>query len=610
VPRAISTPPPLRPILWLTGLLLLWGHPVAGQECEAGPVSFIFVDNHSIFDLSEDDPRRFRWAYRIANTLHIETRPGFIRDQLLFEVGDCPDDFLIEESARILREFRFLSRADVFAVSQPDGTRHVVVDTQDEWTTKLNLNLALDEGLQIEGVSLEEENFLGTGNLIGLFFRERRERRDYGLLWEGPAVIAGAVDGAVALGRTRVGGFAEQALILPYGSEVGRYAGRQRYSMREDLFAYAVGRDRPEGYVTLPTEEGFAELTAAFRIGEPGNQTQIGGGVSWERLRLPDYPGGVEVVEEEDFGNPVPAPPEAIEAIAPQAHGRSATRINFVLGQRHIRYVRKIGLDPLRGGQDVPMGVDFAFTLAKSVGAIAPSGTDTTDDIYSSMNLLAGFSNEAWTFSSTFRLEARQEFEGGVVDPEDRRGPGGWRDILSEWEAFLYFQPETRPAHTFVGKIHFQGGWAMTTPFQLTLGGRYGVRGYSQNAFPGGQRLVLSLEDRVRLDWPRTTLFDFGLTFFGDLGQMWEGEVPFGVQSGLRGSVGAGLRLGFPNGTAGVFRFDLVAPVKTGFSVSDMILRIHMSEILGIDKIFSTEQMIRSRRSGVETQFIGVQRRR
>jgi hypothetical protein len=74
--------------------------------------------------------------------------------------------------------------------------------------------------------------------------------------------------------------------------------------------------------------------------------------------------------------------------------------------------------------------------------------------------------------------------------------------------------------------------------------------------------------------------------------------------------VGTGLRLGFPNGTAGVFRFDLVAPVKSGFSVSDMILRIHMSEILGIDKLFSTEQMIRSRRSGVETQFIGVQRRR
>jgi hypothetical protein len=150
----------------------------------------------------------------------------------------------------------------------------------------------------------------------------------------------------------------------------------------------------------------------------------------------------------------------------------------------------------------------------------------------------------------------------------------------------------------------------MTTPFQLTLGGRYGVRGYSQNAFPGGQRLVFSIEDRIRLDWPRTTLFDAGLTFFGDLGQMWSGDVPFGVESGLRGSLGAGLRLGFPNGTAGVFRFDLVAPVKSGFSAKDLILRIHMREVLGIAKRFSTEQLIRSRRSGVQTEFIGVQRRR
>jgi hypothetical protein len=606
------TPLNLRSLICLAGLLWLFGSRAAGQEevCADGPISYIFIDNHSIFDLSDDDPRRFRWAYRLANAIHIETRPGFIRDHLLFEVGDCPDDFLIEESGRVLREFRFLSRADVFAVSQPDGTRHVVVDTQDEWTTKLNLNLTLDEGLQIEGISLEEENFLGTGNFVGAFFREKRERRDYGLRWEGPGVIAGAADGAVALGQTRVGGFVEQSLTLPYGSEVGTRAGRQRFHLREDLFAYAVGRDRPEGYVTVPTEEAYGELTGAIRLGRPRNQTQIGGGLSWERLRFPDYPGGIEVVEEENFGDPAPAPPEAIEAVDPQANGRSATRLNFLLGQRHVRYVRKMGLDPIRGGQDVLTGVDFSFTLAKSVGAIAPSGTATIDDIYSSMHLLTGFADEEWTFSSTFRIEARQEFEGGVTEPGDREGPGGWRDILAEWEAFLYFQPSGSPDHTLAGKIHFQGGWSMTTPFQLTLGGRYGVRGYSQNAFPGGQRLVLSLEDRIRLDWPRTTLFDMGLTFFGDLGQMWSGEVPFGVESGLRGSLGAGLRLGFPNGTAGVFRFDLVAPVKSGFSAKDLILRIHMSEVLGIAKRFSTEQLIRSRRSGIRTDFIGVQRRR
>ena len=50
-----------------------------GQECPSGRISYIFVDNNSIFDLSELDPEvSFRWAYRLANKLHVRTREEFI----------------------------------------------------------------------------------------------------------------------------------------------------------------------------------------------------------------------------------------------------------------------------------------------------------------------------------------------------------------------------------------------------------------------------------------------------------------------------------------------------------------------------------------------------
>src|SRR5690606_41612297 len=72
--------------------------------CPDGVISYIFIDNHSIFDTT--DPtlnRRFAWAYNIANALHVRTRDEVIRRELLFRVGDCYDPMLLRESERLLR---------------------------------------------------------------------------------------------------------------------------------------------------------------------------------------------------------------------------------------------------------------------------------------------------------------------------------------------------------------------------------------------------------------------------------------------------------------------------------------------------------------------------
>ena len=87
------------------------------------------------------------------------------------------------------------------------------------------------------------------------------------------------------------------------------------------------------------------------------------------------------------------------------------------------------------------------------------------------------------------------------------------------------------------------GGWSAQTPFQLTLGGRDMVRGYRSEAFPGSQRAVFSLEDRIYLPWPAPGLFDFGLSLFLDVGQIRAGEAPFGVDSGWRAAAGAGIAM-------------------------------------------------------------------
>jgi hypothetical protein len=580
----------------------------SGQECRQGPVSYIFIDNRSIFDLSAIEDERFQWAYRFANALHIETRPSFIQHQLLFDVGDCPDDFLLEESARILRQFRFLARADIFAVRQPDGTRHVVVDTQDDWTTKLSLHVTLDQGLQVEGISLTEENFLGQGILLGAFFRERREQRDYGLNLGYPGLFRSPVDLALNVGRTRVGDFVSETLIIPFKSEVDRYALRQQFTLRDDLFAYALGSSEGVTHVTLPLEESGAQLTGAFRTGRPGQLFQMGLGLSWERILFDGYPSSVEVVADGDFDESEEADPSYVDAVEGQVNPRSAVRANLLLGRRALHFEKRVGLDNLRGVQDVPLGTEFSLTVGRTLGSFLAGDESAADDAFAALDLFGGWANRLWVINARLRGEGRYSFGQESGSEQPRTSENEWQDMLGEMEAHLYYQPGGPGRQTFVGRISFQGGWQMQTPFQLTLGGRYGVRGYDEDAFPGGQRLVVSVEDRIALDWPAPTLMDFGIGFFADVGATWAGDTPFGVDSGVRGAVGTGLRLGFPTGTRSVIRVDLAAPIKSGFQLSDMILRIHMDEILGIAKLFSTDQMMRSRRSGVDPVFRGVQR--
>ena len=52
-------------------------------SCAEGRISSVFVDNHSVFDLSDPDLNmRFGWAYRLANRLHPATRQSVIRREL------------------------------------------------------------------------------------------------------------------------------------------------------------------------------------------------------------------------------------------------------------------------------------------------------------------------------------------------------------------------------------------------------------------------------------------------------------------------------------------------------------------------------------------------
>ena len=544
-----------------------FGDAAGDTVCDGPVIREIFVDNHAIYPPLPDSGQSVNWARRlaswVANRVHRRTRPSLIRDELLFAEDDCFDLFLIEESARILRALPFIADADVYPITVSETEVHIVVDTRDKWTLKLDIRPEFDERLRITHASVTEENLLGTGTLFGFYLIELNERRDVGLELRTPRLVGTRADGRIGAGRTRTGRFFHESLTYPFVGEVGHWAFVELYSHREDLFRYVVPADSDFTHVNLPMRTTRAATMLARRFGTPGDLTVVGAGVSWEDVSFDDYPDGVTVVSGFDFSNPDTADAATAEVLRPHVNRRRAARLDLMAGKRNIGHVTRRGLDALRGEQDVRVGTQALFTVATTLGRPTWAGEDDYHELRGWVSLFGGAAGDSWVFNSELTIEAARPIGGGA---------GGMRDMLAEAGAYLYWQPGRRgeggagartPRHTLVLGVTGVGGWDNSLPFQLTLGGPGGVRGYSREDLPVGRRFVAHMEDRVALG-TLPGLFDLGLTFFADVGTGWNGGVPFGADAGLKAAAGAGLRIALPPRGRQVVRVDVAVPLQAG----------------------------------------------
>ncbi|HCK90558.1 MAG TPA: hypothetical protein DHW54_05200, partial [Gemmatimonadetes bacterium] len=508
------------------------GAQAAGPEglCELGRVTNIIVDNRPVFQLETlEEGSPLRWVYRLANALHITTRQSFILREILFGENDCLDPFLLEESGRILRQYPFIANADVVPVEQPDGTYHILINTQDEWTTKFDLGVSIDQGIQLERIELTEENLFGQGILAEGYFARRREQRDAGFLIEQPRLFGTRTDARFGYGRTRVGNFFEQELAYPFVGEVGRFAGREAYSKRDQLYTYATGNPIDVTQVLLPLQEEWLEISFAMRFGRPGRLGLLGIGLSRDRVEFGGFPNDVEVVLDNDFSNTSPGTDQLQTIIASQINASATTRINLMLGLRQIRYIRPARLDTHGEVIDVPLGIDLGLTVGQSIPAFRVGTLKSHDDVFTRLRLFTGHNSGQVFMFVNLEGQGRHSFRDD-----------GWRDLFGTADFYTYLRTGSSSPHTFFLRTSATAGWSVETPFQLTLGGREAVRGFYEDDIPGARRVLFTLEDRIFLNWPSPDVVDFGFTLFADVGRMWAGEVPYGTNSGWRGSAGFG----------------------------------------------------------------------
>lgn len=530
---------------------------------------------------------RFDWAYRLANGLHVRTREGVIRRELTFREGDCYDPEALRESERVLRASAFLAEAEISPVERADGTVDVVVSTRDEWSTRVEPQLESGGTLALSGIELRENNLLGTGTRVSAFYldsRELGETRVYGFGVATPQLFGTRLDAEVSAGRTPVGNYLTQSLLYPFVGERGRWAFLQEYENHDRFFHYITPLESPDAAdrqarILLPERRRSYDLGAVYRIGGRERMTLIGAGIAGERIRY--------------LGTPRFARPEEVRAtdtalvgfVAARMDSVSSFRALLLLGQRNVFFRRRRALDAVWGQEDVRMGVEAEFAIGRTVGTFS-----TADDVSLDFGLFAAGDLPGGVLTGgRLVVEGKRNYDAPI-------GASEWDDVLAQADAWAYWRPSPESRSTLVASVAAAGGWSTTIPFQLTLGGSAGLRGFPRHRFPGGQRVVGSLEARRYLGWPYPNLFDTGAVAFVDAGQMWAGDAPFGVDSPLHASAGVGLRTAFPPGSRRTYRLDIGVPLTGDLAFRNVTVSVGVGQAIGFGAVRRDPQIRRSSR--------------
>lgn len=549
------------------------------ERCEAGRIASVDIVRNAVFDSSHNGT--LSKVYTAANWLHVETREDVVRRELLFEPGDCFDPLLLSESERFLRNFRFIEAARVRAHQRPDGDMDVVVETHDDWSLRVEPRFNLGGGFAISGIGITERNIAGRGSTVEFLYFDRSGRDDLGLSYFDPQLLGTRTNLVLSGVRTEPGWTVDFSLAYPFLGLVGRRSAFQQTFYSERWFRY-IATDSEEGdtpeYVQPLTQKlfelGGAVRRATGRRGISVKQATLGLTASYEDRRYEQgfYRDSLAAAELGLLGGAEGS------QVSTQLSPRKTLRLNLLLGYRGLRYVQRLGVSTLRGLEDIAIGgtSNIVVGLAgKALGA---------NDSHVLLGLdLYGGARVVGDWFSVLRIdgEALQDLDA------DR-----WRDVFAavEWANLWIISPRSAAEVT----ARFRAGWETTVPFQLTLGGPWGLAGYAPDRYPGGARLAVRVENRYRL----TTvgrLLDIGSAAFLDVGRMWANDAAFGVNSGLRASAGLGVRLASPTGSRTTYRLSAAFPIEAGVSAREIVFTLQIDRLFGIESGPTDAQLDRSR---------------
>lgn len=497
------------------------------RNCDGLTVDSVDVETHRPPFLGA-----MAWWRKLARSVglhHQTTSRGLVRRFVSLDAGRACTEFRRSESQRILRAQPYIADATVTTTQVGDGAR-VDVSTIDEVSAVGSARL---KGASIQAVSLGTLNFRGAGmHLEGQWESGRGYRDGFGAKLVHHQLLGRPYRLALEGARHPVGEYSSMSLSHPLLTDLQRIAWHAGYLTSKE-FAHLRRPDRVE--LVQPVDRWMWNVGGVVRFGQARRLWLIGGMVLGERL----VPRHEFSIVDSTTGLLVPT-----TDTARKYPSYDATNVAGVLGLRALTFTRMRGLDALAAEQDVGTGTQVAAMLG-----LRPFLTAPLEDAFASVD-------------AYFAGRSRRNFAGARMEAESRVDleRKSWQHLIASGRAAWYFKPTER----WVSELSLEGaaGWRTILPFQLELGDRQsGVRGYARSHEPGSQRLLARFEQRFDLARYRVTRAAIGAVVFTDVGRTWGGDVPFGIDTPLRTSVGAGILAAVPAKSQRTIRAEVALPL-------------------------------------------------
>ncbi|MGH8496516.1 MAG: hypothetical protein ACREVN_10325 [Gammaproteobacteria bacterium] len=501
------------------------------EIAEDAIIGEILIDNRNIFDLR--DPRENSGFYRLANRLHVPTRPSVILAQLLFESGDVYSKRLLMESERILRANGYIYDARICPVRYEGSVVDIAVVTRDVWTLTPDIGFTREGGENESRIGFEEANVLGTGISIGAVRNVEVDRSSTSFLYSDPHVAGSWVQLGFIITESSDGEALGLDVERPFYAMDARNSGGFSWLDENRIDPlYDRGDVVEEFRHELELTRVFFGLSEGLKDGWVHRWT---------------FGMGREI-DEFSF-----APSDTPATVLPEDRKLIYPFIGFQVLED--KFEETMNLDQIGRTEDFFLGTGFSMELGFAGEAF---GSDRNAMLFNT-SAQYGFEpslDRLWLLDGT--LSGRYE-DGSVADALFSGRVRHYRRQDEHNVTFYTLQADVAED--------------LDRETQLLLGGDSGLRGYPLRYQSGNRRMLATVEQRLFTDYYPWRLFRLGFAAFVDVGRTW-GENAVGTDNlGVLKDVGIGMRLGSTrSGSGNVIHVDLAFPLDGEDDISNVQL--------------------------------------